>query len=334
MSECGFQISKRIEEEIANSRESSSNGFQGILGEIFKAFSCLSDPALMESVSPYPNGSFDFSLADPCEGDQTYQLYLIAPAEFVENWNPIIKSVFVAGMVYKSRAPHAPQQTWILDECAQLGGFPLVVKLFTYGAGIGIRPWAVFQSTYQMRALGPSAENIITSSAAFRSYFAVRDIESATAVSRALGAQTLEYDDEMQQARARHAKSQAMQALLNGDDPFGAGLNYAHHKREAEFKTKQHRLLRTPDEVLNCPPDKQFIFTDALQKPIYGDRKAYFDQKFMAGRYHPNPYHPPQGKVCVKTWMGHEWRTVVKEPVPPRFAHYPQYKDGQWSRIR
>lgn len=329
MSQSQFSIAGRIEEEIANSRGSSSNGFQGIMGELFKGFACLSDPQLMASVSP----PFDFSMSQLCASDQAYQLYLMPPAEFIDAWAPMIKAIFVGGMIYKARAPQAPQQTWILDECAQLGAFPLVPKLFTYGAGIGIRPWAVFQSTYQMKALGPDAENIITSSAALRSYFAVRDIESASAVSRMLGVQTLEYDDEHMQARAEHAKRQALQTMLNGGDPLSAGLTYAHHKQEAQMQTKQHRLLRTPDEVLNMPPDKQFIFTDALQKPIYADRRAYFEQRFMAGRFHPNPYHPPLDKVRVKTRFGHAWRSVIRKPVPQRYAHYPQYADGTCSKI-
>ena len=108
-------------------------------------------------------------------------------------------------MIYKARQPQAPRQTWILDECAQLGGFPLVEKLFTYGAGIGIRPWAVFQSVFQMDRLGGGAKNIITSSAQIQSYFAVRDIDTAQAVSRMLGSQTLEYDDELMQKVKRHA---------------------------------------------------------------------------------------------------------------------------------
>ncbi|MEM6537377.1 MAG: type IV secretory system conjugative DNA transfer family protein [Pseudomonadota bacterium] len=329
MSECGFPVSKRIEEEIANSRENHSNGFQGILGEIFKAFSALSDPALMASISP----PYDFSFQQLCEESQAYQFYLMAPAEFVEAWGPVMKAIFVAGMIYKARAPQAPQQTWILDECAQLGGFPLVVKLFSYGAGIGIRPWAVFQSTYQMNALGPNAENVITSSAALRSYFAVRDIQSATAVSAMLGAQTLEYDDELQQARARHAKAQAVQALFGGDDPFSAALSLQHHKGEAALRSKQQRLLRTPDEILNMPGDKQFIFADGLNRPVYADRSSYFDQRFMAGRFHPNPYHPPLDRVRIQTRFGHAWRNVVSRPVSPEYAHYPQYRDGLMSIV-
>jgi type IV secretion system protein VirD4 len=330
MNQSGFEISKRIEEEIAAAQGThSGSGYPGILGEIFKALSCLSDPVLLASVSP----PFDFSLADLCEGERPVQLYLMPPAEFIRPWAPVIKAIFVAGMIYKARKPHAPRQTWILDECAQLGGFPLLTQLFTYGAGIGIRPWAVFQSVFQMDQIGPQAGNIIASSAQVRSFFAVRDIETATAVSRMLGAQTLEYDDEMLQARARHAKHQAAQALLGGEDFLMAGLNMAHHQREAEHRSKQERMLRRPDEVLRLEDGKQFIFADGLPFPVYADRRPYYEQAFMAGRYHPNPYHPPADRVRVKTRWGHAWRRVITEPVPQRFAEYPQYRSGVWSRI-
>ncbi len=55
---------------------------------------------------------------------------MMPPAEFVDAWSTVIKAMFVAARIYKSRAPSAPQQTWIIDEAAQLGQFPLIVKLF------------------------------------------------------------------------------------------------------------------------------------------------------------------------------------------------------------
>jgi len=329
MSKSPFEISVRVEEEIANSRKDTTGGFQGIMGELFKGLSCLSDPQLMASVSP----PYDFSLSQLCESDQTYLLSIMPPAEFIDSWAPIIKALFVSAMMYKARAPHAPRQTWVIDECSQLGKFPLIVKAFTYAAGIGIRPWAVFQSAFQMRALGPDAENIITSSAQLRSYFGVRDIETASAVSRMIGHETLQYFDETQSLRASHAKRQALHAVMNGQDPFAAALQCHQQSLEASTMRKQQRLLRTPDEVLNMPGDKQFIFTDGIPHPIYADRKPYYEQVFMRGRYHPNPYHPPAGKVRVKMWMGHSWRKVISEPVPERYAHYPQYQGGLWSRI-
>ncbi len=131
MSESRHPIARRVEAEIAEAREGTGSGFQGILGELLKALAPLSDPTLMASVSP----PFDFSMADLCASDRACQLYLMPPAEFVQAWSPIIKAIFVAGMLYKSRAPSASKQTWVLDECGQLGAFPLVPKLYTYGSG-------------------------------------------------------------------------------------------------------------------------------------------------------------------------------------------------------
>ena len=69
---------------------------------------------------------------------------------------------------------------FIIDEVGQLvgngsGGFPLIPRLFTYGAGIGITPLIVLQSNRQMRGLGPEAEALIMSSAAAKLAFGVRD---------------------------------------------------------------------------------------------------------------------------------------------------------------
>ncbi len=330
MQESGFPLAARVEEEIAAGQNGQTgNGYQGVVGELFKSVACLSDPVLMKAVSP----PFDFSLSKLCESDQAYQLYMMAPAEFVRAWAPVIKAFFVSAMLFKSRAPTAPQQTWVLDECGQLGGFPLITKLFTYGAGIGIRPWAVFQSTQQMNALGPNAASIITSSAQLRSYFAVRDYATANGISSMLGMQTLEYDDEVLHARARQMKREAMQAFIGGSDPFAAGLSYAAGKEQASIRSKQHRALMTPDEILNLGADRQIIFCDDVPAPILSERAPYYEQAFMAGRYHPNPYHPPLDRVRVKTRWGSTWKPVIRERVPQAYAHYPQYADGYWSRI-
>lgn len=322
MASGGYALSARVEEEIAASHESEAGGFKGILGEVFRAVSPLSDPVLMASVSP----PFDFSFVDLCQDEQTYQVYLQVPAEVIDAWAPILKMFFVGAMVHKARSPSAPRQTWILDECAQLGGFPLIVKLFTYGAGIGIRPLAVYQSLDQLKATAPDAQSIIPASAACRIHFAIRDIGSATALAQMLGVQTLLYDDEQSQAAARHAKAQAVSSMMNGQDPMAAMLTYRHQQDNAHRQTKQQRQLRTADEVLATPDNRSYIFADGLAHPIYAERKAYWTQRGL--HYFPNPYHGPQDKVRVKAWIGTKWRKVVERPVEKRFAHYPQYATG------
>ena len=94
------------------------------------------------------------------------------------------------------------------------------------------------------------------------------------------------------------------------------------------------KLLRTPDEILNTPPDKAYVFADGLAHPIYADRKPYYDQRWMAGRYHPTPYPPPLDRVRVKLRFGHGTLPVVRERVPSRFSHFPQYRDGFWSHVK
>ncbi len=80
--------------------------------------------------------------------------------------------------------------------------------------------------------------------------------------------------------------------------------------------------------------DAAYIFADSLQHPIYAQRKAYYEQKFMAGRFHPNPYHPPADRERVKTGIGHRWHKVKEEAVPRAFSTFPQYASGRWSVLR
>jgi len=328
MSEAGFPVAKAVEEEIAAARGNDSGGFRGILGELFRSFAPLSDPELLESVSP----PFDMSLADLCSGPPCH-LYLMPPAECLDIWGGVLKAFFVAAMVYKSRAPSAPRQTWIMDEVAMLGSFPLVMKLFSYGAGIGIRPWAIYQSAEQMKATGAGAESIIPASAGLRQYFAVRDEVSASRLSRQLGTQSLEYNDVPQQARSRLAREEAINQLLGGGDPVGAALSLSHHSEMQAHRSQQQRWLRTLDEVIGTPGDRQYIFADGLSHPLYAERTPYYEQRFMAGRFHPNPFHPPADRVRIKTRFGHAWRRMIRERVPGQYAHLPQFADGRWSTI-
>jgi type IV secretion system protein VirD4 len=332
MSRSRFPQCRQVEAEIVTSRDDTTGGFRGIIGELLRSVACLSDPILMQSVSP----PYTMSLSDITSSDQAWQLYLMPPAEFVGAWSPVLKSFFVGAMLLKSRAPSAQRITFFLDECGQLAGetgFPLVPKLFTYGAGIGVQPVAVFQSNRQMRGLGKDAESLILSSAAAKLMFALRDIESATDCSKMLGAQTLIYDDKLAQERARHARNEALRSLFDGGDALQAGFALSHQGFEAEHQTKQQRRLRLPEEVMALPSDRAYYFHEDVPFPIELERRAYWTSRDLAGRFQANPYHPPFDQVSVQTRWGQRTRRVITEPVPTRFAHMPQYRGGMWSRV-
>lgn len=329
MHSSGIDLCRTVEAEIAAAREDSSGGFKGVVGELQKCVACLSDPLVRDAVSP----PYDFALESLCAEAPLVQFYMMVPPELIASWAPVIKAMFTAAMIHKARAPQAPRQTWILDECAQLKGFELVAKMFSYGAGIGIRPWAVFQDVTQMDDLSRGARRIIPSSASVHSYFGLRDWDSARRVSDMLGIETLDYYNYVQQGHANLQSRALLQSVLSGADAFEAAPRLSQLITETQLRSKQRRPLQTPDEVLNMAAGRQFIFADGLRGAIYAERAPYWQQRFMAGRYHPNPYHPPLDRVRVQGRFGPRWRPVVVEPVPAAFAGYPQYRDGLWSRI-
>ncbi|WP_438729235.1 type IV secretory system conjugative DNA transfer family protein [Parasphingorhabdus sp. DH2-15] len=328
MNQSGNHRLVQFEKWLFESRETQGNGFQGILAEAKQALACLSDPMLRAALSP----PFTASLADLC-GNQPYHFYIMAPAEYLQYWAPVIKAFFICARHYKAKAPGAPQQTWVIDEAAALGAFPMLTEMYTLGAGIGIRPWAIYQSPAQMKATGKDAEIIIPSSAAVQCYYGIRHIDTAKHVSDILGAQTLEYDDNLRQHQAMLARERAISDMMNGGDPISAGQQYAHYEYAAQHRSKQKRALMDPAEVLGLPDDKMIIKADGLAHCILADRKPYYEQRWMAGTYHPNPYHPPADNVRVKTLFGHKWLDVRTGPVPSRYAHYPQYESGTWSYV-
>ena len=222
----------------------------------------------------------------------------------------------------------------LIDEAGQIGAFPMLIKLFTLGAGLGITPMAVFQSSEQMNGLGANGRSILTSSAGLQINFAARDIDDATRLSKMLGVQTLSYDNHLKQSEAAVIRREMMNGMIEGADPFQMNSRLKHLRGASVHQTKERRPLYTPDEVLNAPDGEAFMFADGVQFPIKVERRHYFEQRLWAGRYHPNPFHPPSDKVRIQTRFGARSRRVFREVVPRRFAHYPQYQSGLWSRIK
>ncbi|WP_282077150.1 type IV secretory system conjugative DNA transfer family protein [Epibacterium ulvae] len=329
MHSSGFDLAYSCEEEIAASREDSSGGFKGIIGEMLKSVGALADPQLRASLSP----PYDFDLKDLCRHDQFTRLFLIPPPESLQLWSPILKTFFVGAMNEKARRPNAPRQVWTIDEAGQLGAFPLLIKHYTLGAGLGITPISIFQASKQMDALGQDGRSILTSSAGLQISFAARDIDEATRTSKMLGVQTLSYDNTLHQSEAKAQRSELVHGIMKGGDPFELNARLSHLSGARIHQSKERRPLRTADEVLNAPDGDAFLFVDGLRYPAIIERRNYWQQRKWAGRYHPNPYHPPSDKVQVQTLFGARWRRVVRAPVPEKYAHLPQYRDGLWSYI-
>ncbi|MFP7673702.1 type IV secretory system conjugative DNA transfer family protein [Marivita sp. S0852] len=318
-----------VEAEIDEARTDTSGGFRGIIGELEAALGCLSDDRLRDALS----GPFDASPEDLCRKDQVYHLYLMVPEDMIESWAPMVKVILASAKTLKRRAPEAPRQTWVIDEAGRLFGYSQIVRLFTDGAGIGVRPFVVFQDFEQANKLMPGGAQLIASSAAVKLFFGVRDDNTAKLVSNLLGYETLHHDDPLIQQRAKTQHLATLQSVFAGSDPFEAAGQIAQSAYEAAHQRLVRRAIRTPDEVRFGPENALYLFADGLSGGVIGSREPYWEQRWMAGRYHPNPYHPPYDRVQVQTRWGKRWRKIITEPVPNEFAHLPQYRSGTWSYV-
>lgn len=319
---------RRVALEMNSKRIGAPKEYGANMGEIFKSMSFLSDPAIRETL-----GGSDFSLEVLCQQDSI--VYNMVPAEYAAQLAPMQRAIIGAAMLYKQRHPGAPRILFMIDEAAQLGRFEALLRAYSYGRGMGIRTWSIWQDCGQItRNYGRDAISGFLGSSQTRQFFGTRDLDTARMVSEMLGTQTLEYDAVLEQAAARRNKAQLVNELLGGADPFEAGLNFAHQARAAITRTKQARALMTADEILTMPEDGQLLFISGLGlNPIYAQKYPYFTRTEMAGAYLPNPYHPPAHSVVLATRRGQQTARVMTERVPERYAHLPQYESGYWSYI-
>lgn len=320
---------RRTANEISIKRKDVPKEYSAIIGEIIKYLGFLSDPIIRDTLS----GS-DFSLEVLCQRD--CNVYNMIPAEYASQLAPMLRAIIGAAMLYKQRNPSAPRVLFLIDEAATLGRFESLLRGYTYGRGMGIRVWSIWQDTGQIsRNYGRDALSGFIGSSQMRQFFGVRDIDTARMVSAMLGTQTLEYDAVLEQMRARLARAQIIDGVLGGDDPFTAGLQYAYQDAAASHRVKQARSLMAPDEVLSLAEEQQVLFISGLGlMPILADKYPYFTRPEMAGAYLPNPYHPPYDRVSIATRYGRRIKPVVTERVPDEFADYPQYESGDWSFIK
>lgn len=323
-------IKKKSElEKKGNSND--GGGTKGVIAVLYNAVSCLDDPILRESVSP----PFDFCYSELCDDAKPpAHVYLMPPNEYLETWSPVLKSHFTAVMIWKSRAPQARPIFLIVDECAQLGRFPLITKAYVYAAGVNIKIWIFLQSLAQLKTIDNEAETIIPASAAFQCYYGVQDFNTAEILSKLLGVESRYYVDELQREQARHAALKVKREMLTGNVSGEVFAELAHSKMMLEQEKTIARPLMTPDEILfRLNRNEMIIQADGVPYPILGERMDYYKDPGMTGFYHPNPYHPPIDRIKVPGRIFNKYLKVITEPVPQKFSHFDQYANGTWSYI-
>lgn len=318
-------------DEVEAQRENGTGGFDGYVGELINAFKIMDSKDLREATSP----PFDFSFDEMLDPNQRFAVYLCPQAQHLKRWAMVINSMFMCAKEFRANALRAPRQNWWIDETAQLGsGASFILEAYEIGAGAwGITPITMWQSHKQMAALGAHAPQILADSSGLKLGFGIRDIKTAEAWSREIGQETLIIPDEIALARAHHRKRKAAYDVMNGGDPFEAQIEAEYAASLEVIPKKQHRWIRTPDEVrFGTPGDKLWAIMDGVPAAIYADRRPYYTQSWMAGRYLNNHY-VSEDSVKIMGPKGPETRRVIVDAVPEQYADFIQHRDGLWRYI-
>ncbi|AHB48056.1 hypothetical protein W911_06095 [Hyphomicrobium nitrativorans NL23] len=330
MTQSAFEDVRRTAGEMLAKQQDSPREFGSIMGEIYASLSFLDDPALRASVE-----ESDFSLEEVCGSGRPSVIFLMIPAEYLRQCAPALRLFLTSVMLYKTRRPGSKRLLMIIDEVAQLGAFPTLQLLYTYGRGIGIQTWTFWQDVGQIaHNFGPTGVDTFLGSSQMRQFLGARDLQTARLISNMLGTETLEYDDTRQQEEAQRQKRMAMQRALAGEDLMTTAMEAAHFSKAAQMRSKQQRKLMTENEVLGLGGDQHILFISGREPlAIRADRYPYFTRREFAGLYLPNPFHPPGERVQVAGRFGSKWLRVMREPAPKEFESFAQYRNGDWAYV-
>lgn len=309
-------------------------GWDGIKGELAKSYACMLDPQLREALSP----PFDFSFGYLTRaGGPPCLVSIMEDLEYAETSGPIVRTLFSTALLHKRRAISARSQFWILQEIGNIGAWPLAESLATIGAGYGIRPAYVVQSTRQLENLKRGASTVIPNSCGTQIFLGTRSAEQARLIQSQLGRMTVEYVDQAAVERANAARSSAVAKMIMGQsDPFSAMMEANHQERLSRQTVKMGRELRGIDEILGEENGKAFVFMPGvLARPAYLTIRPYWQRRDLAGAYLGDPFHSHPGTVEISTVFGQRHRKVVTSLVPRRLRDWPQYRDtGLYNYVK
>ena len=311
--------------------------FDSVLSGITNALAFLADPALRECL--VDDDEADFRLSDLIARDGQVFFSIMLPPEFLTVYAPLVRLMLSCIRTVKQRAPEAGPLLMVIDEAAALGPFPELAELPAIGRGFGLVPILTYQDDGQIALnLGPHGATTLSANAGIELYLGggIRDLNTATTVSRRLGNATITLTDTLTQARGDFARREAIRKVaFEGIDPIHAAHELRRSQIEAQHERKQSRALMEPSEVLGLPGGDTLVFAGGYELPPFiAEKRPYFLNRAFAGRFFPNVYaDSDRGSIRVPTFWGLRRRRVIEEPVPAALAHLPQYRDGRPLRF-
>jgi len=327
-----FNAVRQVAIELESKAQMVPGEFGSIMSTISNSIQCLGSPALQMSLS----GQSTISFEDLLKPDKARRLFIMIPAEYIEQCSAVIRCMIAALTIVQQRNPLG-RVHFCIDEAGQLGYFEAIERMFSYGRGSKARISVYFQNAGQiLKNFGKHGADIIVSNAQSKIILGVASFESAQFVcNNILGKTTYRYISQDKRAEAAFKKTQAFQQALNGGDIANSLLDIAKHSSAMSRPEAVARDLMTPDELMRMPTDMGILDINGLGiKPYRYLKYPYYLNPAIAHQFLPNPFHPPFNSVVLpKKWFGKKVAKVITQEVPESISQLPQYDLGYYSYI-
>lgn len=285
------------------------------------------------------------SVAASVSGDEDYLSYLADPNKKVGVYycleggsgsanESLTRMVIGIAMLHCVRAEKGHRPLFYLDEAATCGKAEFI-KLAASEYRKYFRTVFVYQSKGQLDDLftKAGATTIIDSCGQIIVMGGgISDVSSAKYFADMCGKATVFENDNMAQGdRRRKAKQAWHDSLWNGADPVAASRTYHHEMNQSRQQRQVTRDAMDANEFMRLT-NQVVVFTPRLGLPAIVAEKMpnYWQNRAMAGKYGPDPMHPPMDRVNIQgRFFGTITRKFIRQSVPDKLAHMPNHINGE-----
>jgi type IV secretion system protein VirD4 len=214
--------------------------------------------------------SSDFRFADLKQTKAT--VFLVLPPERLDAYSRWLRLMVAQAIHDLARAPArspasgpAAPVLFLLDEFAALGRLEPVERAFGLMAGYGLQLWPILQDMHQLwSAYGKSAGTFV-SNAGLVQIFNVADVETASWVSKSIGATTMSYQ-------------------TTGTSISRGGMQLFETKSTSTTAHLSRRELMTPDEIMRLDSSLEILLRQGAA-PAIAAKVRYYDGPEFRGLF-------------------------------------------------
>jgi type IV secretion system protein VirD4 len=207
----------------------------------------------------------DFRFADLKEGKAT--VFLVLPPERLDAYSRWLRLMVAQAIHDLARTPARPAAAvlFLLDEFAALGRLEPVERAFGLMAGYGLQLWPILQDMHQLWSTYGKRAGTFLSNAGLVQIFNVADVETASWVSKSIGATTMSYQ-------------------TTGTSTSRGGMQLFETKSTSTTAHLSRRELMTPDEIMRLDSSLEILLRQGAA-PAIAAKVRYYDGPEFRGLF-------------------------------------------------